>query len=207
MDNQWRDSIKELMKKIRGVNRQYLLLGLLALIGIAMLVYSPQPKNQSHVPLIEQPEIHKQESKPESHGMALEEQKLADKLEAMLNQVNGAGEVKVSVRLATSSQTNYAIDKDTMERTTREEDQAGGNRTITETTERDQLVLVQGSQGNQQAVIEREIASDIAGVLIIAQGASNPEVKSRLFQASHISLGVDPHKVVVLPMERSGASD
>jgi len=50
-------------------------------------------------------------------------------------------------------------------------------------------------------VVQMETASRIAGVLVVARGASNPQVKERLFEAVRVALNVEPHKILVLPGE------
>lgn len=197
MNDKW----KELREKFKGANKQLLFLVALALVGITLLIYSPgktNPENISEPQTTEQNNLIQQGSQ----GMIREEEELARKLEAMLGSINGVGDVKVSVRLAASTHSHYAFNTDNGEKVIREQDQSGGTRTTTETTQMEQLVLVRGPQGSEKPVIEKEIAPDIAGVLVVARGASRPEVRARLFQAVQVSLGVNPHKVIVLPMER-----
>nr|WP_315989154.1 hypothetical protein [Desulforamulus aquiferis] len=123
---------------------------------------------------------------------------MANKLCEMLQQVEGAGNVKVTVRLDTSTETQYAVNTSTGKKTTLEKDQAGGTRTLTEDTDTGQLVLVNRS-GEQIPVLSREIAPSVAGVLVVAEGAANPRVKAELFRATQVALGIEPHKVIVMP--------
>lgn len=195
------DKWKEYWEKLCRANKHIVLMVALVMVGLALIVYNPGEKKQENIPLQETTNKDIQEHQ-ENQGMVKEEQELARRLETMLEKIHGVGDVKVSIRLATSTNSNYAFNSEGNEKTTEEKDQSGGTRTTTETSEREQLVLVQGSQGIEKPVVEKEIAPQIAGVMIVARGASNPEVKASLFQAVQVSLGVEPHKVVVLPMER-----
>ncbi|MEW6424226.1 MAG: hypothetical protein AB1523_05685 [Bacillota bacterium] len=131
-------------------------------------------------------------------AMAQEEEMLAGRLKKMLSQVEGAGKVDVTVRLASSKRDKYAINTTTGRKTTEEKDQAGGTRLITENTGNEQLVLIRDGQ-RETPVIEEEQAARIAGVLVVAEGAKDPLIKAHLFKAVQVALGVEPQKILVLP--------
>jgi stage III sporulation protein AG len=69
------------------------------------------------------------------------------------------------------------------------------------------VVLSRNNQGMEGPVLEREMAPEVAGVLVVAEGARSPQVKAGLFRAVQVALGVEPHKVIVLPMKRGGSVD
>lgn len=204
MDNKWKVYGEKLQEKMRNANKRVFMLAALGLVGLAFIVYSPGNKdagnNMPPPPTSGQVTGQDMESRPEYQGMVKEEQELASGLEKMLEQIYGVGEVRVSIRLASSTNANYAVNSEGGEKTTEEKDQAGGARTTTEINSREQLVLLQGQEGSQTPVVERAVAPQIAGVIIVAQGASDPGVKAGLFDAVQVALGVDPHRVVVLPM-------
>jgi stage III sporulation protein AG len=131
-------------------------------------------------------------------AMEREEDALADKLQDMLGRIEGAGMVKVTVKLASSTREDYAINTTTGSKTTQEKDQGGGTRVTTENTDSNQLVLIREGSG-ENPVVEQEQSAEVAGVLVVADGAANPEVKANLFQAVRVSLGVEPQKIVILP--------
>lgn len=135
--------------------------------------------------------------------MAEEEEALAVKLQAMLESIEGSGKVKVTVRLASSARETFATNTTAGRKNTLEKDQGGGNRTINENTDSTQIVIAKNGKGDLP-VIEMETASRIAGVLVVAGGASNPRVKENLFNAVRVSLNADPHKILVLPGEGGG---
>lgn len=134
-------------------------------------------------------------------AMVREEKDLAARLQEMLSDIEGAGRVKVTVKLAASSREDYAINTTTGSKTTQEKDQGGGTRTITENTGNNQLVLVRGDKG-EAPVVEQEQSARVSGVLVVAEGAADPLVKADLFQAVRVSLGVEPQKILVLPAEK-----
>lgn len=140
---------------------------------------------------------------PQLTLMTAQEESLAGKLRDMLVRVEGAGEVQVVVTLSTSTRSSYAVNASTGRKTTEEKDQGGGTRVINEETDSGQLVLVRGT-GLETPVVEQESAAVVAGVLVVARGATDPLVKTRLFRAVETGLGIEPHKILVLPMEGGG---
>jgi len=134
--------------------------------------------------------------------MTAEEKQIATELQRMLEQISGAGRVEVTIQLATSTHNDYAINSDTGLKTTMEEDQNGGVRRITENTGSSIVVITGSSQGLEKPVIKREVAPEVAGVLVVAEGAREPVVKADLFRAVQVALGIQPHKIVVMNMKR-----
>ncbi len=129
--------------------------------------------------------------------MAAEEEALAAKLQYMLERIDGAGSVKVTVRLAASARENYAVNTTTGRKTTVEKDQGGGTRTINENSDASQLVMSRNGKG-EAPVVEMETASRVAGVLVVAGGAGNPRVKEKLFEAVRVAVNVEPHRIMVM---------
>ncbi|MEW6695728.1 MAG: hypothetical protein ACOY35_10250 [Bacillota bacterium] len=184
---------KEQTKKIK-------LLAAGAVVGIGLLFLGglgDDKPAQTPPPAKEKAAVVETQNNPAKTAMASEEEYLSQKLCLMLEQVEGAGKVKVTVRLQNSTQTEYAINTSTGKKTTQEKDQSGGTRVLTEDTDTGQLVLVTRN-GEETPVMSREIAPSVAGVLVVADGAVDPSVKARLFRATQVALGVEPQKVVVM---------
>ncbi len=130
--------------------------------------------------------------------MAVEEEALAARLQGLLERIEGAGSVRVTIRLASSAREDYAVNTTTGKKTTVEKDQGGGARTINENSDSVQVVIARDGKGDSP-VVEMETASKVAGVLVVSGGAANPAVRERLFEATRVALNVDPHRIVVLP--------
>lgn len=185
--------------------QMWLLLGA-TLLGV-MLIMAGNAMRESQPP--EQPPAQEQGSpsraaEPLMSLMTSQEEFLAEKVRGMLAMVEGAGEVQVAIRLSSSTRSSYAVNATTGRKTTEEKDQGGGTRVISEESDSGQLVLVRET-GSENPVVEQESAANIAGVLVVARGAAEPQVKARLFRAVETGLGVEPHKILVLPMEGSDA--
>ncbi len=139
--------------------------------------------------------------------MTAEEREIAAGLQRMLEQIAGAGRVEVAVQLATSTYNDFATNNDSGIKKTVEEDQNGGTREITENTGTSTVVITGEGQGLEKPVISREVAPEVAGVLVVAEGAGEPAVKAGLFRAVQVSLGIQPHKIAVMNMKRGDSFD
>ncbi len=127
---------------------------------------------------------------------------LAQRLEQVLTQINGVGQVRVTVNLASTTQKDYAVNTATNNKNTLEHDQKGGNRTITETNQNDQMVLVRENEGNrEEPVVVKEVKPEVKGVIVVAEGAEDPVIKTDLMNAVQVYLDIPLHKVIVLPKE------
>ena len=128
-----------------------------------------------------------------------EEEYLAQRLENLLQQVSGVGRVDVSIRLEGSTTSEYAVNH-TAGRKVSDESTAGGvTRVTTDVSESGQLVVVRTDRGYEIPVVEREVAPRVVGVLVVAEGARDPAIKAELFRATRVALGVEPHKILILP--------
>ncbi len=124
---------------------------------------------------------------------------LENRLERILSQIDGAGRVAVSVTFKASPEFEYAVDVSTTERSITETDQSGGSRVTLDTTETGQLVLTRiSSSAGEQPVVIREIKPEVQGVLVVAEGASNPLVKVELTRAVQTLLGLSANQVNVV---------
>jgi len=123
---------------------------------------------------------------------------LSRDLEAVLREVEGAGEVTVWVRLGAGPAREFARDVTGMTRRTEERDSAGGSR-VTEENESGRELVITRSGGGESPVVVRVSGVEVTGVVVVADGARSSDVKSMLCEAVSAALGVPPHLVVVLP--------
>jgi len=134
--------------------------------------------------------------------LGIEEKQLEQRLESILSSVAGAGDVEVTITMASGAEHYYAQNHSRQDRTIEEQDRSGGNRQTTEVTEEDNLVLVgAASGGNQEPVLIKSTRPEIAGVLVLSEGARYPGLREELVQAVVTVLDIPVHKVSVLPKE------
>jgi stage III sporulation protein AG len=133
--------------------------------------------------------------------IGLLEEEIESRLERTLSSIQGAGKVNVNVSLASGPIYEYATNVMTNIKDTKEEVN-GGTREIGEKLEEGKLVITRGQGNNETPVIVKEIKPVVQGVLVVAEGASDPKVRMELGRAVEVALGVASYQVHVVPMER-----
>ncbi|TDA67788.1 MAG: hypothetical protein D9V47_09755 [Clostridia bacterium] len=134
-----------------------------------------------------------------------EEGGLAGQLEGILSQIQGAGKVAVTVKMASGSRYEYATNLNV---NTRQSGSGGGGegQPVKEDSQEHQVVLAQANGGGQQPVVVQEKPPEVRGVLVVAQGGGDPWVRWQISRAVQTLLGVSPDQVEVLPREKGGVS-
>jgi len=172
-------------------------IGLLALIAIGIsFIYMGKTSTTSATAILSKPAQTTPASISATKISALEKD-MENKLQASLLQMDGAGKVQVSVRLATGLKSEYAWNENTTSKTIKSSDKAGGVQETTEVTKNNQLVT---PAGTTVPVIVMEDSPDIAGVLITAEGASDAKVREDIHTAVQTLLGIPSAKIKVVPM-------
>lgn len=120
-----------------------------------------------------------------------------DRLEKLLSEVDGAGDVSVMI---TYSGTKKVVTAESVEQTsnTKSDNSAGSSYTVTTTTSETSPVL---SGGN--AVILQELNPDVVGVVIVAEGARDIGVRLELLRLTATALNVD-ESVIAISAAKTG---
>ncbi|MBS4030477.1 MAG: hypothetical protein KGZ63_03510 [Clostridiales bacterium] len=168
----------------------------LAVVGIIFMFISANPNSGPVV----QPPVEKSSETLAPLRKPDYKERLEQELTEHLRRVKGVGEVAVLVTLDSGPMYQYGENRDTTDRTTREEDGGGGTRSIEEQTTRTQIVVTRDGSG-EQALITREIEPMLRGVMVVAKGAEDPELKTRITLALQSALHLPAHRITVLPMK------
>lgn len=163
-------NVKEIITKYFGQIMNTKTLIIIFIIGIGLMML---PSGKTETP--------KEKSEPQdTYKVQIE----AD-LESIITKIKGAGRVDVMVTLSDGGDTVYAAD---------ERVESGEN---TKTNEKS-YVFAQGSGNAEEPLIVRKTQPEISGVLICAQGAGDPQVKSDIISAASALLGIKSHRIEVL---------
>ena len=175
-------------------------LGLVVFIGIALLVMPGLFLGKSK-PLPQAPNLvlEKTDSKQDTYLLSAVESALAQQVSQILSQVEGVGKVTVSVSLASGPAHDYARNITDSKSTNEEKDTGGGTRTTTEMNQKTELVF---AAGKGEPVIIKEMGPQNKGIVIVAEGAKDVEIRSKLSRAVQSMLDLPAHRVMVLPKER-----
>lgn len=172
-----------------------LLLPIVAAIAVAVILMfnsNGSSKAGAEIPQQTVPNVNN-----EATQIGLLEKDLEDKLVQNLQKMTGVGRVQVSVTLSTSLKSEFAMSGSITKKTIKEADKTGGTRESSEVTENNQLVIPNGASG---PVIVMEERPTVAGVLIIAEGAQDPNIRENIHNAVKTLLDVPTQKISVQPM-------
>lgn len=107
---------------------------------------------------------------------------LEQRLENILQKIEGVGKVNVLITYSESSKTLAMYNEDNQKNDTEETDTSGGNRKVSQTTTKKE-VIYQEINGEKIPVTQSIINPKIEGAVIIATGAKNTNVKTDIIQA------------------------
>lgn len=121
------------------------------------------------------------------------------RLKEVLSKVAGVGKVEVMITEKESKELVVLKDKPYAQETLNETDTSGGSRSSASTKSEEETVL---TNGNNVPFVTKEVAAQIEGVLVIAEGGANGDIAANITAAVQALFNVPAHKVKVLPMEK-----
>ncbi|WP_347549666.1 stage III sporulation protein AG [Pseudalkalibacillus hwajinpoensis] len=212
MDKQsksWLDQLKKPKKK-KGIPLLYLIIA--ASIGIVFMfagnffstsdpdqeVFSEQTNSPDSDPAFNH-------SKSNPSTMAEYENVYETQLKEALDEVAGVSDATVIVNLDSTEEKVIEKNRTSTDKYTYETPNEGGSRKIEEQSSEDQVVTVQNDNGQEPIVISIK-KPVVRGVVVVAIGAENMEVKKMIVDAVTRLLDVKSHRVMVLPKKLKGES-
>lgn len=153
---------------------------LMVLVGLLLLVIAMPVSNQEKKQL-EEPEM--ETSVKEDFTESAEK-----RLEEMLSQMEGAGEVKVMITLASSSE--KIVEKD--EEITKDE---------TQETKSEATVYEETEERGQTPYISKELTPTVEGVVVLCEGGDEPVVVQQITESVEALFSVESHKIKVVKMK------
>ena len=124
---------------------------------------------------------------------------LEDRVCNVLSEIKGAGRVKVMINfsdtgeIVTATTNNSSTDKTV-------DTSSSGDRTTESKTDNVSPVIIQ-RDGEDTPLIVKEIAPEVLGVVVVAEGADNVGVRINLLQAVQTLLNVKADKVEIFAMK------
>ena len=171
---------------------------LLLLVGILILTAVVPAENRKAVYDKDYETITKTEEN-EKDTMQEEWGNYEEKLEYILGQLDGAGQVKVMITKSASMETMVEKDQPyTIQMNQGKEED--GSKSQQENRE-ETTVFEKDSQGNEKPYITKTLAPQIEGVLVLAQGGDNAVVARNITEAVMALFGIEAHKIKVMKME------
>lgn len=140
-----------------------------------------------------------------SEAMAISssyEEKIRNELVDTLAAMAGVGRVKVMIYFDGGSESLLATNNNDVNKKVDEKDTQGGTRTTNEISKNQTVVMI-NEGGGSKPVIVKQVNPSIGGVMVVAEGAQNVEIKEKIHNAVKTVLGIPYHKVSVMPMKNN----
>lgn len=125
---------------------------------------------------------------------------LESKLCSILQNMNGAGKVEVFITLHDAGST--IVEKDISYR--RNNDSKNDGKTTTSSAEyedKQETIYTVDENGNEVPFVAKQILPSIEGILIVAQGGDNENVKNQMKEAVLSLFELDEHKITIVKMK------
>lgn len=199
-------------KKKRSSPIQYL--AVVLCIGLVLMVYGSFSNNslQGSLPVFKEdakstgeevPVFTSKSSNDEPFTMKDYEYAYEKQLREALEQIVGVSEVTVMINLAETENKVFERNTSVKEQHTNETDREGGKRKVEDITKDNQVVIIRSGDQEEPLVAKTEKPS-IRGVLVVANGVENIQVKTWVVEAVSRVLDVPSHRVSVLPKKTKG---
>ncbi len=158
------------------------------LVGLLLITFTPKlsQKNDTSTSIDPKEPIAAQSSY---------EQTLEQRLEAILSNVQGAGDVQVMVSIKKSSEKVVSENIEQSSNIVKETENSSGTRTTEQSTLKKSAMLL---NQNETPLILTEIMPEVSGVIIVSTGANNVYVKDALIRSVSTLLEIPSYKVEVL---------
>lgn len=201
--------LKRLFSKEGKPDKKYQYLIIVLLFGAAiMLVSNSLLKNdnpESSIPVLSSTDDKKEEvetfGKAKSAGnevIADYEHRYETQLKEALEGIAGVSDVMVVVNVDNTEKTVLEKNTVTRSQTTDETDREGGERKVEDQSQDSQVVIIREGEKEVPIVIETK-KPKIRGVLVVAKGADNIQVKKWIIESVTKLLDVPSHRVSVMP--------
>lgn len=194
---------------------QYLLLVLLfgaAIMLISNIIFKDDKQNTS-LPAFKNSEekteeevaVFGQKQQEGNELIAAYERAYEAQIKEALDAIIGVEDVTVVVNVDATEKKVLEKNRTNKTQTTDETDREGGKRKVEDQSKEEQLVIVRNGEKEVPIVIETK-KPVIRGVLIVAKGADNIQVKKWIIEAVTKALDVPSHRVAVMPKKSKGDS-
>ncbi|WP_181350066.1 stage III sporulation protein AG [Thalassobacillus sp. CUG 92003] len=175
----------------------------LGVIGIFLLLignWLPDDKEAPPEPPIasEANEDHVSNDESDNKEIKALESSYEEQLQPLLENIEGISDVDLMINLEATQEKVFDKNLIVGKQTTEELDDNGGERSIEDYSRENQIILVR--QGDREVpLLVKTKKPGIKGVLIVAKGVENMELKSWVVEATSRVLDVPSHRVSVMP--------
>lgn len=190
----------------KASKKQYLLI--IFIVGIAIMLFSNfigEEKKESSNPVAvtsntnktEEVEAFGNSQRNQPSTMRDYEEYYENQLKEAIESIIGVDDVSIVVNVDSTEKVVYEKNMINKKQITSETDSNGGKREVEDNSAEEQIVVVR--EGDKEVPLISETKKpDIRGVLVVAKGAENVQIKKSIIEAVMRTLDVPSHRVSVL---------
>lgn len=125
---------------------------------------------------------------------------MENRLEQILSQIDGAGQVQVMITWKSGGEKVVEKDRESQEENVSEQDSQGGSRTTSSHDTQETTVYNSGSStsGVQEPYVSKELSPQAEGVIVIAPGGDDAVVVKNITEAVQALFEIDTHKIRIM---------
>lgn len=188
---QWWEQIRSFGKQRK---KEQLLTAVLVVV-ILLLVFWPSAADHEKQEKQQTEEVQTQVQAEETN--ADERKKLEDDLKRILLQVEGVGEVDVAVTMESTGR--KLVEKDVPLSESSVDETGNGTNSKKESKNSDEAtVYLENADGTKAPYVIEETMPVVRGVLVVAQGADDPQVVAEIKEAAMALFHLEAHKIKVM---------
>jgi stage III sporulation protein AG len=139
-----------------------------------------------------------QKSNTKAKSIAEYEERYEEQLKSALEAIVGVEDVTVVVNVDATETKVLEKNRTTQQKTTDETDREGGKRNVEDNSMNEEVVIIRQGEEETPIVLTTK-KPEIRGVLVVAKGADNIQVKKWIVEAVTRVLHVPSHRVAVMP--------
>lgn len=177
---------------------------LLAGLGVAIMIFTSFLSVQNEIGSSVAPDSSRETAEEalikdrKAGPMDQYEEEYESELKEILETVIGVNDVSVMVNLDSTEETVVEKDLRVREQETEERDPENATRSVTENDREETVVVIEDGDG-QSPIVRKRLKPNVRGVLIVAEGADDLQVKAWILEAIQRVLEVPAHQISVLP--------
>ncbi len=131
---------------------------------------------------------------------------LEQRLQQVLSRMEGVGRVEVMITLKDEGES--VVEKDiSTTGDTRTDTDGEGNTTEQTNSERSEETVYSSNSSEGEPFVSRQIAPNIEGILIVAEGGADTKVAKNISEAVEALFGLEAHKIKVVKMNLQEGSN
>ena len=121
---------------------------------------------------------------------------LEEKLEVILSQMEGVGDVTCMITLLQSAEQIIEKDLEITDENVAEKDSQGGTRTTRQSSRSEATIY--NNEENGEPYVSKKIAPKVDGIIVVAEGGDNAMVVKNITESVQALFGIPSHKIRIV---------